>query len=82
MVSASDFGTVPADLLSAIQPIFYSTPEEAADFLEMCFAVVVRSKREVRAYFEEAGTDIEGEDLFSAAEVFAVGDGRYLIVEG
>ena len=55
-----------------------STPEEAADFLEMCFAVVVRSKREVRA----AGTDIEGEDLFSAAEVFAVGDGRYLIVEG
>ena len=48
----------------------------------MCFAVVVRSKREVRAYFEEAGTDVEGEDLFSAAEVFAVGDGRYLIVEG
>ena len=27
--SATDFGTVPADLLSAIQPIFYSTPEEA-----------------------------------------------------
>ena len=27
-------------------------------------------------------TDIEGEDLFSAAEVFPVGDGRYLIVEG
>ena len=27
--SASDFGTVPADLLSAIQPIFYSTPQEA-----------------------------------------------------
>lgn len=59
-----------------------STPEEAADFLEMCFAVVVRSKREVRQYFEETGTDIEGEDLLSAAEVFPVGDGRYLIVEG
>ena len=29
ITSASDFGTVPADLLSAIQPIFYSTPEEA-----------------------------------------------------
>jgi len=27
--SATDFGSVPADLLSAIQPIFYSTPEEA-----------------------------------------------------
>ena len=59
-----------------------STPEEAADFLEMCFAVVARSKREVRQYFEEVGTDVEGEDIFSAAEVFAVGDGRYLIVEG
>ena len=59
-----------------------STPEEAADFLEMCFAVVARSKKEVRTYFEEVGTDIEGEDLFSAAEVFPVGDGRYLIVEG
>ena len=59
-----------------------TTPEEAADFLEMCFAVVARSKREVRQYFEEVGTDVEGEDIFSAAEVFAVGDGRYLIVEG
>ena len=59
-----------------------STPEEAADFLEMCFAVVAKSKREVRQYFEEVGTDVEGEDIFSAAEVFPVGDGRYLIVEG
>lgn len=59
-----------------------STPEEAADFLEMCFAVVARSKKEVRLYFEEVGTDIDGEDIFSAAEVFPVGDGRYLIVEG
>ena len=59
-----------------------STPEEAADFLEMCFAVVAKSKREVRQYFEEVGTDVEGEDILSAAEVFPVGDGRYLIVEG
>lgn len=58
-----------------------STPEEAADFLEMCFAVIARSKREVVSYFEEAGTDVEGEDLFSASEVFPIGDGRYLIVE-
>lgn len=27
--SATDFGSVPADLLSSIQPIFYSTPQEA-----------------------------------------------------
>ena len=59
-----------------------STPEEAADFLEMCFAVVAKSKKEVRRYFEEVGTDIDGEDIFSASEVFPVGDGRYLIVEG
>ena len=59
-----------------------STPEEAADFLEMCFAVVAKSKREVRQYFEEVGTDVEGEDVLSATEVFPVGDGRYLIVEG
>ena len=48
----------------------------------MCFAVVAKSKKEVRTYFEEVGTDIDGEDIFSAAEVFPVGDGRYLIVEG
>ena len=59
-----------------------STPEEAADFLEMCFAVVAKNRREVREYFEETGIDTEGEDLLSAAEVFPVGDGRYLIVEG
>ena len=59
-----------------------STPEEAADFLEMCFAVVAKSKKEVRTYFEEVGTDVTGEDIFAAAEVFPVGDGRYLIVEG
>ena len=59
-----------------------STPEAAADFLEMCFAVVAKSKKEVRRYFEEVGTDIDGEDIFSASEVFPVGDGRYLIVEG
>ena len=51
-------------------------------FLEMCFAVVVKSRKEVRRYFEEVGTDIEGEDVLAAAEVFPVGDGRYLIVEG
>ena len=48
----------------------------------MCFAVVAKSKKEVRRYFEEVGTDIDGEDIFSASEVFPVGDGRYLIVEG
>lgn len=61
------------------------TLEEAEDFLEECLAVVVDSVREVWEYFDEEGFDIEGvdeEEILSAAEVFEVGDGRYLIVEG
>ena len=36
-------------------------------------------------FFEEEGIDMDGavgEDILEAAEVFDVGDGRYLIVEG
>ena len=58
------------------------TEEEAAFFLEDVMAVVVGSAKEVADYFEEEGIDTEGEDILEAAEVFAVGDGRYLIVEG
>lgn len=59
--------------------------EEAREFLEDSEAYVVNSKAEVFEYFEEAGIDIEGADedeLLEAAEVFVIGDGRYLIVEG
>lgn len=59
------------------------TPEEARDFLEECMAVVVNSVREVWEFFEEEGVDLEGadeEEILKAEEVFAVGDGRYLIV--
>ena len=59
--------------------------EEAEDFLEECMAVVVESPREVWDYFEEAGIDTEAADeegILEAQEVFAVGDGKYLIVEG
>lgn len=61
------------------------TLEEAEDFLEECMAVVVDSVDEVIEFFEEEGIDIEGasdEEILSADEVFDVGDGRYLIVEG
>lgn len=61
------------------------TPEEAEEFLEECMAVVCRNLKEVRNYFEEAGTDIAGvddEELLEENEVFGIGDGRYLIVEG
>ncbi len=61
------------------------TLEAADDFLEECMAVVVDSVQEVWEYFDEAGIDMEGADedeILEADEVFEIGDGRYLIVEG
>ena len=60
-----------------------SSMEEAEEFLEDCMAVVVDSVGDVLEYFEEAGVDVEDPDrVLEEAEVFEVGDGRYLIVEG
>ena len=62
-----------------------STEEEAESFLEDCMAVVVDSAEDVLAYFVEAGIDMDGADeetILEASEVFDIGDGRYLIVEG
>lgn len=59
--------------------------EEAESFLEECMAVVVNSPREVLEFFEEEGIDTDGameDEILEADEVFEVGDGRYLIVEG
>ncbi len=59
--------------------------EEAEAFLEECMAVVVDSAKEVLDYFDEAGIDMDGADedtILDASEVFDIGDGRYLIVEG
>ena len=61
------------------------TLEEAEAFLEDCMAVIVDSIAEVKEYLEEEGLDVEGmsaEELEDASEVFAISDGRYLIVEG
>lgn len=59
--------------------------EEAEAFLEECMAVVVDSLEEVVEFFEEEGIDVEGiapDEILEAEEVFDIGDGRYLIVEG
>lgn len=59
--------------------------EAAEAFLEDCMAQVVDSIEEVREYLEESGADEEGmsdEELEDASEVFALPDGKYLIVEG
>ena len=61
------------------------TLEEAEGFLEDCMAVVVDSVEEVLEFFEEEGIDMDGateDDILEVAEVFDVGDGRYLIVQG
>lgn len=61
------------------------TLEEAEAFLEDCMAVIVDSIDEVREYFEEEGVDVDGMtpgELEEASEVFALPDGKYLIVEG
>lgn len=64
------------------------TLEEAEDYLEECMAVVVNSVKEVWEFFEEEGVDLEDmdqedeESILEADEVFEIGDGRYLIVEG
>lgn len=61
------------------------TYEEAENFLEECMAVVVDSAKEVWEFFEEEGMDTDEADeesILEADEVFEIGDGRYLIVEG
>ena len=66
------------------EPVAYSL-EEAEAFLEECMAIVVNSAKEVWEYFDEQGIDMEGadeEEILSADEIFDIGDGRYLIVEG
>ena len=66
------------------QPVA-ETLEEAENFLEECMAVVVNSVDEVIEFFEDEGIDMEGamgDEILEADEVFEIGDGRYLIVEG
>ena len=62
-----------------------SNLEEAEAFLEDCIAVVCQNLNEVRECLEESGMDISGmsdQEVEEASEVFAIPDGRYLIVEG
>ena len=59
--------------------------EEAEAFLEDCMAAVVDNIDEVRDFLDVEGLDVDGmssEELEEASEVFALPDGRYLIVEG
>ncbi len=60
------------------------TIEEAADFLEDCFAQVFDSLAEVREYLDEEGmdvSDLSDEELEDELEVFKLEDGHYFVVE-
>jgi hypothetical protein len=60
------------------------SPEEAEAFLEDCLAVVCDSKEDVVEYLSDS-MDVDGmsmEDILDSPEVFALEDGRYLVVEG
>ena len=60
-----------------------TNPGEAEAFLEESMAIVVPSADGVWEHFLDEGLDLEGlskEELLEAEEVFAVGDGRYLIL--
>ncbi len=62
-----------------------NTLEEAEAFLEDCMAAVVDSIEEVKQFLEEEGLDVDGmsaEEIEEASEVFAIPNGKYLIVEG
>lgn len=61
-----------------------NTYEEAEEFLIDSMAVIVNSVKEVWDFFEEEGLDTDGmtgDEILETAEVFTIGDGRYLIVE-
>ena len=60
------------------------TLEEADEFLDDCCAVIQDSKKNTLSYMKD-NLDCEGMDddeILESAEVFDIGDGRYLIVEG
>ena len=60
-----------------------TTPDEAQDFLEDTMSVVVDDIEEVIEYFDEMGVDTDGmseEEVEQQSVVFALPDGRYLVV--
>jgi len=60
------------------------TIEEAIEFLEDCFAVVLSDVEEIKEYWDECGIDATGmsdDDILEADEVFALPNGKYMVIE-
>lgn len=58
--------------------------EEAIEFLEDCFAIVLSNAEEIREYWDECGIDATGmtdEEILDADEVFLLPCGKYMVVE-
>ncbi|MBQ9764723.1 MAG: glyoxalase [Lachnospiraceae bacterium] len=58
--------------------------DEAIEFLEDCFAVVLSNAKEIREYWDECGIDAEGmsdDDILEADEVIALPSGKYMVLE-
>ena len=70
--------------LQLFPEIVAETEEEALYFLEDVCAVVCDTKKDALNYMKDM-LDVYGmseDEILSAEEVFALPDGRYLIVEG
>ena len=73
------------DTYNDLSMLCLETLEEAEAFLEDCMASIVDNIGEVREFLDQEGMDVSGmsdEEIEDASEVFALSDGRYLIVEG
>ncbi|MDO5539380.1 MAG: glyoxalase [Eubacteriales bacterium] len=60
------------------------TLEEADDFLQDCMAVVKKDFKQAKRYFKDNmdASGMSDDEIREACELFALPDGRYLIVEG
>jgi hypothetical protein len=65
------------------EPVAF-TLQEAAEFLEECFAQVFENIDEVREFLSEEGMDVDSmsdDELKESLEVFQLDNGKFFVVE-
>ena len=68
-----------------MRSVAYYVPTETTAPAHSALYLPGYTSQQVWEYFEEEGVDMdgaEGDEILEADEVFDIGDGRYLIVEG